>query len=870
MLFSFSDLWERLRDRWNDTVKPSWKNLLSERQNTLNLFSVIVILELLLCILFLSYANNLAVEATVRADYEAFSATALTDTNKLALQSAMDALTEQLNSMGSKNTAVFVFAAVTWFLTAFFILTKMISSSVELKKFVYGLYIAFGANTKKIRGFIFCQMMTLGLVALLPALAIASLISYGIYGFVSYAAIAPIQVIRVLVSFAVMLIVAIAQVARGVTKKTCVTLLTAADVSDMVKSPKRSARMVCANRPFRMAQIALKRMKSHYLPTVISASLPVCLFFCCMSLALSNEARSTETVNEYTLQYPSGLGITSYRNGLRQALLSIDGITDAVPNAAATADSLNLHMLLTREEANRSDQLVSCHGGIAYMDLRIVSADYYSLKEKQVYPKGSPDGLKGNSFEIDMPKEGQAILITPDLAWGKYPQKFQPEFITDASTIFLSTPSETAKEQPLEARTASDSHEGMSLTLTSVTVNGRYNPEFPYNLLEYRLDEQLLVLNPADYERMTGVKVINNIKNKEPSPIFSLRELGSYATVSTAVLTDGAESVSVPSLYASHVFTAEVADEFTTKKYGLSADVPLPQKAGEVTLIRSWNSYVSESAQLLRVSKTTNLPTPDPEDLVSAQATATDRLQLMVSAYPQYYTEFTVLGTVYSTAIDHDVLLMYEYDLTAATGREGVYTDVGVAIAANIEPSRLCSLLTNLNMEVANPSFAADLPTLTQSGDLWNAITVDNCQYNSVARALATILLLSVPFIWFCPQFNFYSKRKNDLEILCAIGQPRRVILQIMMAEGLQLALMSALASLILCPIFTVATFEFLKFNGFPFAYSHLDPWALVAALIYSAVCAFLATAVNYPILFVKSNGKNKRFDLSNDGKEFI
>ena len=83
MLFSFSDLWERLRDRWNDTVKPSWKNLLSERQNTLNLFSVIVILELLLCILFLSFANNLAIVDDYCAHHGVWRGVASTSGGKL-------------------------------------------------------------------------------------------------------------------------------------------------------------------------------------------------------------------------------------------------------------------------------------------------------------------------------------------------------------------------------------------------------------------------------------------------------------------------------------------------------------------------------------------------------------------------------------------------------------------------------------------------------------------------------------------------------------------------------------------------------------------------------------------------------------------
>ena len=868
MLFSFSDLWEKLRDKWNATVKPSWQNLLSERQNTLNLLSVILILETLLCILFLSFSNNLAIEANIRAEYELYKSQFMTDANKAALRSALTTLQAGLESMHTKNTAVFVFAAVAWFLSSFLIFTKIIASSVELKKFVYGLYITFGANTKKIRSFIFCQMMTLGLISLAPALLIAALVCRGIYGFVSYDAISAKQVAWVLISFAAMLITVIAWVAHRVTAQTCVSLLSASDVSGMVKSPRRSARRVYANKPFRMASISLKRMNSHYFPVVISASLPACLFFCCMSLAISNEQRNADTITEYTLVYENGLDINAYRNGLRGALTSIEGIEDAIPNARDTADNLGLHMLLLSQSTIRSDQLVASYGGIAYDNIKIVSADYYSLKDKKVYPKGSPDGARGNSFEIPMPEEGQAILITPDVQYNSY-SKFVPDFATGAETVFIASPSSESADVTLEERLQSFGGSGFSLTLKSVKVNSQYSKDHANKITAWRLDEQLLVLNPTDYERLTGIKVIENIKTQSPSPIVLLSELGSFLTVPEATLSETAHFANAPPLYASNGFTLDVADEFAYEKYGIPATTVLPTAQGSATLIRSWNSYVADNASVIGLSKTTELKI-DYKDPQSLLLTATDRLSMSVNGYSQSYAQLTLCDVVYSTAIDADVLLIHELDFTEACGREGVYTDVGVEISANIPPKNLCKLLTELNMEIADPSLISSIPTVTESGELWNAITVDNGQYNSVARALALILLLAVPFIWFCPQFNFYSKRKSDLEILCAIGQPRSMVLKIMIAEGLILALRSAIASLIICPIFTVATFEFLKFNGFPFAYSSLDLRALVAVLIYSALCAFGATVVNYPILFASSKGKKLKLEPTNVGKEFI
>ena len=73
-MFSFSDLWEQMQQFWRSTLKPSWKDLLSEKQNTFNLFFVLAILETLLCILFLSFSNSIAVEAAIELDGKRYSA----------------------------------------------------------------------------------------------------------------------------------------------------------------------------------------------------------------------------------------------------------------------------------------------------------------------------------------------------------------------------------------------------------------------------------------------------------------------------------------------------------------------------------------------------------------------------------------------------------------------------------------------------------------------------------------------------------------------------------------------------------------------------------------------------------------------------
>ena len=136
----FSDLFEKLRDYWRATVKPAWKNLWSQKANTANTFAVLFLLELLLCVIFISYANNHATEAFMEVEFRAYEQLASSAT-EAETKAAMNILNANLSAMKKMNTAVFGLAVGAWFLISSFIFSKIIVSSIELRKYVYGLYI---------------------------------------------------------------------------------------------------------------------------------------------------------------------------------------------------------------------------------------------------------------------------------------------------------------------------------------------------------------------------------------------------------------------------------------------------------------------------------------------------------------------------------------------------------------------------------------------------------------------------------------------------------------------------------------------------------------------------------------------------------
>ena len=846
----FSDLFEALRDWWRATLKPAWKNLLSQKSNTAMTLAVILLLEVLLCVLFISHANNQAAANSMEVEFKAYEAIAGIDL-KEQTEATMEGLYSNLSLMRRLNNAVFIFATVVWFLISAFIFSKLISSSVELRKYVYGLYITFGANTKKIRRLIFAQMMSLGLGALLLAIPIAYLLCGCIYGFVSIKNISFGDLLLVLLLVALLLVTVIGAVAHSITSKPCVSLLAASDVSNYVRSPKRSKRRIFASNASRLARISLSRMRRHYLPLVISAVLPACLFFCCMSLARSNEQRQQDTLTEYTVHFKNGITASTFQNSVLPALEGIDGILSVTPVGGGGLGAAGAHILLEKKNMTADESFSTVYSGTAYDNIKIISGDAYSLHAKGIHPKGS-GGKTADTFEMTAPAKGYVTMVYPATVWGSYPEKYTPVFDLNGGTVYITYADATAQTQSLTEKAEGAQELGLSLCATaSQVINDRYQTTgFPpsYDFISQRLDEELLILHPDDFYRLTGIDVYTNIDSGIATPPVSLADLGSYLVTDTGY-SSHIESVPYGGFYAGNEFTVDVSDAYAYEKYGIGKEIALSQSEGKATLVLSPASKLSQSLSSFYLSGVTKVETDATLENALFLSPA-EFLMQTVNHYPQSYTRYEIANVIVSDAVSTDVLLLPENEVAVLFGRTAAYSEIEIEVPVDISAGTLIKTLSSLHGWMQKSDMSAEEPTLSEAGELWQAITVEKGRYTPVARTLAVLLLLSIPFIWFCPQYNHYQKRKSDLETLCLLGQPRSRVLKILLCEGFLLGVLSAVFTAIFCPIFTFATFEFLKFSGFPFAYSSLDTAALIGVTVFSMLCAFAFTTVNYVFLF--------------------
>lgn len=861
----FSDLFENLRNRWRSTMKPAMQSLISEKRSLFSAFAVLLLLETLLGTIFFSYANNQSVENALQTEI-GLRRTEAGSAADAGLKDALETLTERSAKMAEMNRAVFLFVILVWFAVAFFIVLKIISSSVELKKFVYGLYITFGAHTKKIRRLIFWQMMTLGSAALIPAVPLSLLICRMMYGYLPGGAAALRSVLLILAATAVLLFAVIGTVAFRTTAQTCISLLTASDVSSYVISPRRSAKDIAAGGAFRLACISIVRMRKYYVSLVIAAILPASIFFCCMSLASSSSARSAQAIDEYTFTYSDGFSFAQYRSDFQPALEALSGVVSTSITCGDSADALGVHALLSREQIANPAKFVSCYAGSANDSVKLLSADPFSLKEKMLcsesvtsqsgtqYPM--PEDYTG-CFGIRIPTEGTALMVYPTTVYGNYPEPYVQIF-TPTQNTFVAFPDENMFFRSLEDKMRESSHTGISLKVTQLVINDFYKYDIYQGLAIFqyqRLDEELLIVNPVDFKRLTGIDAEANARLGLPTDPVPLSAVGSYLCATSD--SGEANTVSSPSLhtvphsalYAGNEFAITAGDQTALIRFGLPEDTVLPQESGTVTLLLRPDSLIRPDVDMIRLSGRNDLAI-DPFSEEGRMLTKAYLIQKAIRENPQYYQGYRVCDVVVTDDIEADTVLMAEEDIAAIYQQSGAYTRLEIAVDGGMDFATFCGLLTSLYQWADQTPANGVNPELSAAGTLWNTLLTKNCRYNEVIRSIALLLLLSVPFIWFCQQFNHYRKRKSDLDILLALGQRKSTVFKIFLFEGMLLAGMSTLAALLICPAFTCITYGFLWFNGFPFAYTSLDFSALLAVLGFSALCAIAITLLNYVLFF--------------------
>ena len=242
------------------TVIPCFARLFSRRRllSSLCLCFTLLICAVLLSALCLTFGQNLTSLDSFSAEFDTYITTHGVNAGNRAFRESVRTVLTYAQAEVYVTHVCFVGL---WLVTALAAVYRVFTESVATEKYVYALYIIYGADTKLLRKGIIREFWILGLPAILLSLPLGLWLtrdSNAVSGF-SF-----LWVAEMLISFFLLSLLCARQVTRKLFKESCVSLMTAIDTSEYIQSPRRiSLKKTLRRRSgFGYALLSFGRMKS--------------------------------------------------------------------------------------------------------------------------------------------------------------------------------------------------------------------------------------------------------------------------------------------------------------------------------------------------------------------------------------------------------------------------------------------------------------------------------------------------------------------------------------------------------------------------------------------------------------------------------
>lgn len=497
---------EALYNYWYLTALPTLRRMFSKRRrgNTLLLMGTFFLIAAMLSVICLSHHVNLQENERLSEEYTAYITSTAHSAGKEDSEAAKQAYNHILYSKIELNS-VFVFLMIVWGILAAFSLARVFHATVERDKYVYGLYVTFGSDTRQIRRQIYTEFLIAALIALVIAIPTATVITATVYhhnGQRFSAGLSPyLQILLWL--FAVSLIGA-GYLARQITRSTCVELMTARDCSDYTVSPRASRPLGrhIRNGAMRYARLALQRMRRYYIPLVLTVSVVAAVFFGSMNLALGGEREAAESILEYTIEFSGGLSSDQLASGYLTHLMNVDDVQSVDAIANGSAELLGTHLMAEKSlfKPSEEDMPVDCGSYFATEDIRILCADGNTRAElggDVVLPtewKSKAYCIERTYNYTQIPEPGSVVYL--------YPQERAAELnVSVGDTLQLAVPKSDGEGKTLEEKLADGMYDYLSVTVSQVLEIPGVHYTTPNEAIYIcpRITDDFLLLSPQDY-----------------------------------------------------------------------------------------------------------------------------------------------------------------------------------------------------------------------------------------------------------------------------------------------------------------------------------------------------------------------------------
>ena len=493
---------------------PAVKRLFGKRRrlSTVCLCLTLVISAMLLALFCMNFAQSLAGMHTLRESYDAYVNTHgkgdATDPFRVAVR---DVLTVALAEIVTTH----VLMLLLWLLLSVAGVAVVLSEAVGSETYIYALYVIYGADPKRLRRQIYGELLVVGLPALV--LGILGAVAMGYY-LLSLFTVGFFVVLEVVVLYGLLTLLCATAVTRRIFGQTCVKLLSNADTSAYIHSPRKSRipRKIHKQGGFYYAVLSFVRMRKYHLVRGFSLCLVGATLFVLSGLTLPDTYAKSGATHEFTLTLGKGVSGQDLQETYLPAIEYCNGVVSATATAGDAAHRLGPHTLLEEHElTGHTSQTVYTGDRWAFDTLKIASADGNAYAElggdmtvAPPYDKifGSNQAMKG--YSLDAMPQGTAVYV--------YPVDGPQKTGMVGSFVDVSLPDGGEGYDPY----------GRHITvevIAEVEVTHLFfqpDPLLPFTVdLGARITEDYLFVNPIDYGKLRGETYVEDATNlTQPYP----------------------------------------------------------------------------------------------------------------------------------------------------------------------------------------------------------------------------------------------------------------------------------------------------------------------------------------------------------------
>ncbi len=287
------------------------------------------------------------------------------------------------------NRLIYVVSVAALIVLSVFLLVVLYNIRINHYKFIYGIYMSFGADFKKLFETAFWEMWIVACTTFIPATGVSVLISYLILNGAGLPFVCPVWTLLLTAIYGlIILLFSVWFPMKLMAIKTPMSLIVSQDNSNLVSSPRRSLKLFGTKFPFHYEFYSTWRFRKYNLRLLVSAVIFTSLFIA--GLYVAEITRVTLSHEDPQFEIDLTNTYTEYDDLMRQELYAIDGITLVSKSNTETATNIATHIRVKAEHTVSMANLVVPPDAEGYrvtneVEYRTIDADIVAELEKYEY-----------------------------------------------------------------------------------------------------------------------------------------------------------------------------------------------------------------------------------------------------------------------------------------------------------------------------------------------------------------------------------------------------------------------------------------------------------------------------------------------------